>query len=260
MNAILRYSLVATFLCVVSVVFAQNDYPEYQKDNDTYGCLPFINLSDMPDLIQCMPAPPAWDSPEISYDMQRYVWGKRVRSEDPSRLAVVIADSEWDDLEKVYANFKDAFGLKVTKEDTPIIYELLTRSLRTTDPTRRAVKAHYKRTRPFVYAGDPTATGEDAGLSDEGGYPSGHTLRGWVIMLVMTQVAPERAAHLYQRAMDYSYSRVIAGCHWESDVDNTRWIASLLYSVLQTSDEYQKMVKSARQEYRKAAIPHLLPE
>ena len=249
MKKFYQHVILAALMCCTSTVFAQGDYDKYEKDNATYGTTPFINLSDMPELYDCMPAHPAFDSPEFSYDMVRYLWGKQQR-ENEERVNIAIADAEWDDLEKVYANWKDAFGLEVTKEGTPKIYALLNKSLRTTDPTRRAVKAQYSRQRPFERYNDTMPSHEEDELRGEGSYPSGHTLRGWTITQLLIQIAPERAAEIYKRGMEFGYSRVILGAHWQSDVDNSRMAASLLFCILQTNAEFQTMMKEAQVEYK----------
>ena len=70
---------------------------------------PYYELDQMPKLIEIMPAPPAFDSPEFANDIVRYGWGKQQRG-DEERLELAIADAEWDDLTKVFLQWKDAFA------------------------------------------------------------------------------------------------------------------------------------------------------
>ena len=254
----LRFILLAAFACCLTTAFADAVDKNYEKDNTFYGTTPYIELANMPDLGACMPAHPAFDSPEFANDIVRYCWGKQQR-EDAARVEEAIADAEWDDLEKVYANWKEAFGLTVSKEATPKIYALLNKTLRTTDPARRAVKAKYSRQRPFERFNDTMPSHEEDELRGEGSYPSGHTLRGWTITLILAQIAPTRAAEIYKRGMDYGYSRVIVGAHWQSDVDNSRMAASLLFSVLQTNADFQNDMKLAQQEYQEKTATRVRP-
>lgn len=46
----------------------------------------------------------------------------------------------------------------------------------------------------------------------EGSYPSGHSLRGWTISLLLAQVAPERAAETFSRGWDYCWQSCHRGC------------------------------------------------
>ena len=85
---------------------------------------PYYELDQMPKLIEIMPAPPAFDSPEFANDIVRYGWGKQQR-EDEERLELAIADAEWDDLTKVFLQWKDAFGLEISEMGTPEIYKLM---------------------------------------------------------------------------------------------------------------------------------------
>ena len=104
MRKTLSFIILAALTCCVTVAFAQGDYDKYEKDNETYGTTPFINLTDMPQLYDCIPAHPSFESPEFAADMVRYLWGKQQR-DNAERVAVAVADAEWDDLEKVYANW-----------------------------------------------------------------------------------------------------------------------------------------------------------
>ena len=91
---------------------------------------PYYELDQMPKLIEIMPAPPAFDSPEFANDIVRYGWGKQQR-EDEERLELAIADAEWDDLTKVFLQWKDAFGLEISEMGTPEIYKLMVTALGT---------------------------------------------------------------------------------------------------------------------------------
>ncbi len=97
------------------------------------GAKPYKELSQLPNLLQIMPAPPSFESAEFANDVVRYGWGKQQRL-DPERLDMAVADAEWFDHTKVYLRWKDAFGLEITPTETPEIWKLLEASLATTDP------------------------------------------------------------------------------------------------------------------------------
>jgi acid phosphatase (class A) len=211
---------------------------------------PYIPLDQMPKLINIMPAPPAFDSPEFANDAVRYGWGKEQR-QDAERLALAIADAEWFDHAKLFAQWKDAFGLEITETGTPEIWKLMETSLATTDPMRTEPKAFYHRQRPFERFNDSMPSHEEDGLRGEGSYPSGHSLRGWTISLLLAQIAPERAEKIFSRGWDYCNSRVIVGAHWQSDVDNSRTAASIGFCALQNNDAFIAQMKKAQAEYKK---------
>lgn len=209
----------------------------------------YIPAEQLPHLLQIMPAPPAFDSPEFAADAVRYNWGKEQR-QDSVRLAIAIADAEWNDHEVVLNRWQEAFGMAISESATPHIYALLVNSIATTDPMRVEPKAFYHRQRPFERYNDSMPSHEEPFLRGEGSYPSGHSLRGWLIGLVLAQVAPERAEEIMARSWDYCNSRVIVGAHWQSDVDNSRTAASVGFCALQSSDRYRAHLLQAQKEYR----------
>ena len=210
----------------------------------------YFTLEQLPKLVNIMPAPPAFDSPEFAYDVVRYGWGKQQR-QDSARVEMAIRDAEWHDHAKLYLQWKEAFGLAVNETETPEIWKLMETSLATTDPMRKETKAHYARQRPFERFDDTMPSHEEDGLRGEGSYPSGHSLRGWTISLLLAQIAPERADAIYRRGWDYCDSRVIVGAHWQSDVDASRVAASIGFCALQGSPEFIAQMKKAQKEYRK---------
>ncbi len=210
---------------------------------------PYFELDQLPQLINIMPPPPAFDSPEFANDVVRYGWGKQQR-QDKERVELAIADAEWDDHTKLYAQWKDAFGLEITETGTPEIWKLMETSLATTDPMRKEIKAFYHRQRPFERFDDAMPSHEEDELRGEGSYPSGHSLRGWGISLLLAQIAPSRADEIFSRGWDYCNSRVIVGAHWQSDVDASRTAASIGFCALQGSEAFIAQMKKAQQEYQ----------
>ena len=231
-------------LMAVAAIMATTSVNAQNNDAQVY-----IQLNQMPELLEIMPAPPAFDSPEFANDVVRYEWGKQQR-QDEERVALAIADAEWDDLTKFFGQYADAFGLTIDPIATPEIYKLLSTSLATTDPMRKKTKAHYGRQRPFERFGDAMPSHEEESLRGEGSYPSGHSLRGWGTALLLAQIAPERANEIFKRGWDFCTSRVIVGAHWQSDVDASRTAASIGFCALQGSEEFIAQMKKAQQEYK----------
>lgn len=209
---------------------------------------PYLSAEEMPDLIKCLPPPPAFDSPEFSYDVLRYQWGKTQRL-DSVRAAIARRDAVWT-YEALFAEFNVPFGLTISKTETPEIWKLLETSLTTTDPMRVAPKAYYHRLRPFeMYEEHLLSPETEAELSGEGSYPSGHTVRGWITALLLAEINPANADTIFARGWMYCESRVIEGAHWQSDVDASRVAASIGYGALQTSDAFREQMARAKKEF-----------
>ena len=208
---------------------------------------PYFTVDQLPDLIKCLPAPPAFDSPEFANDMMRFSWGKQQRL-DPERAEIAKRDAVWS-YEALLAEFDVPFGLHMSPEETPEIWKLMVTSLTTTDAMRVAPKAYYHRQRPFERFQDKMLTDEEADLAGEGSYPSGHTMRGWTAALLLAEVNPAAADTIFARGWMYGESRVIVGAHWQSDVDASRVAASIGVCALHGSPEFREQMAKAQYEY-----------
>ena len=69
----------------------------------------------------------------------------------------------------------------------------------------------------------------------------------------MSQINPATAEAVFARAWLSGESRVISGCHWQSDVDASRPVAGIGFARLQTSPEFQKDMARAQAELKKLA-------
>lgn len=209
----------------------------------------YFTTEEMPDLIQCLPAPPDSTSEAFSYDILRYMWGKLQRF-DTERAEMAKRDAVWS-YEALLAEMSVPFELEISEEDTPEIWKLITNSLATVDQMRVAPKAYYHRTRPFVYFHEEPFMESDKEFYNEGSYPSGHTMRCWATALLLSEINPEASGAIFSRAWLYCENRVITGAHWQSDIDATRSGASIGYARLQTSPEFQKQMSKAQKEFKK---------
>ncbi|MBO4340157.1 MAG: phosphatase PAP2 family protein [Bacteroidales bacterium] len=223
-------------ICISSCALAQEEY------------VPYIPEDKLPDVVQCVPAPPQENSEEFEYDVLRYKWGKEQRK-DSARLEMAVRDAVWS-MDTTLVIIGENFGLKISNTETPAIYEVLTRGITTIENIRFRPKAYYFRIRPFAYFKEPSIfPQDDQWLAAEGSYPSGHTIRAWACALLMAQINPACSEAVFARAWLSGESRVISGCHWQSDVDASRPVASIGYAYLQSSADFQKQMAKAREEF-----------
>ena len=210
---------------------------------------PLLDSMQMPNAVYFLPPPPDTASAAFQYDKAQYRWGKEQRK-DRTRLAIAVNDAIWsiDNICKIYSG---VLGFEISEQNAPAIYRMLTLGLLTTDQAGKLPKNHYMRTRPYVYYGEPTIYPPDeAWLRTNGSYPSGHTILGWSAALLLTEMAPDKATIL-ARGYIYGQSRVIAGYHWQSDVDAARLVASAAVARLHADRRFLKLMKKARREYKK---------
>ncbi len=210
----------------------------------------YFTQGEMPDMMVFLPGPPDSTSVAFMNDVARYYWGKEMRK-DPERAAQATRDAVYG-LETILTEFEEAFGMKITKEDTPEIYKVLLEGTASCDSICTKPKREYMRRRPFMVFNEPTLTPEDEeALRKNGSYPSGHTLLGWSSALLMTEINPDRATEILARGYRYGENRLVVGAHWQSDTDAARLAASAAYARLHTSERFLEQMKKAREEYQR---------
>ena len=216
---------------------------------------PLFAPHEMPNAVHFLPPPPDSSSAAFLYDMAQYRWGMGQR-DDSARLAIARRDAVWS-VETICREFGGAMGITISAEATPAIYRMLAVALVSTDQAGKIPKDHYMRKRPYVYFDEPTiAPGDEEALRHNGSYPSGHTLLGWSAALLLTEVAPECADTIMARGYMFGQSRVIAGYHWQSDVDAARLVASAAVARLHADKRFLRLMKKARREYRRQSAPN----
>jgi len=112
-----------------------------------------------------------------------------------------------------------------------------------------AAKHRYNRTRPFMVNGEPTCTPDkEAGLAENGSYPSGHTSIGWAWALILAELTPDRGDAIVARGRSYGESRLVCNVHWHSDVLSGRFMGSAVVARLHADPQFRRDMDAARVE------------
>ena len=211
---------------------------------------PYLATEALPNALNFYPAPPETTSVQFMYDISQYMWGKSVRA-DSARAALAIAQAETD-LDVMVQMFSEPFGMEISAKKTPAIMNLIERGIATLRQVGRAPKKHYMRRRPFDRFNEPTLVPKDEeSLRKNGSYPSGHTILAWSMALLLVEVNPAAQDALLKYAYEWGQSRVIAGFHWQSDVDASKVLVSGAFASLHADETFLADMRKARAEFKK---------
>ncbi|MEG0646753.1 MAG: phosphatase PAP2 family protein [Bacteroides sp.] len=243
-----KISLLLLFCSLFSFSTFAQDKPI--KDRRTHPDLYFLEESEVANSLDLLPPPPSAESILFLYDKARYDWGKSQRNTERGDQAVQDARIDGNG---VPIAFSEAFGVNITKEETPEIHKLLINMREDAgDLATRQAKNYYMRVRPFSFFNEPTCNPEQQKeLSTNGSYPSGHTSIGWATALVLAEINPDRQNEILKRGFEMGQSRVICGYHFQSDVDAARIVASGVVARLHANEAFMAQLKKAKKEFEK---------
>ena len=212
--------------------------------------LVYLTADEVPNAVYWLPAPPAPGSAQFMHDISQYYWGKQQR-QDSLRARKAINEAAYE-VKDMVQQFCGAFGMEISEQKTPAIYNVLNRGVLTIRLSATKPKATYMRTRPYVYFNEPTLVPEEEEeLRTNGSYPSGHTVRGWGLALLLCEINPAAQDELFKLGYEWGQSRVIAGFHWQSDVDASRMLAAACYARLHTCKAFLDDMAAAKKEFQK---------
>ena len=223
-----------------------NDIKDHRTDPELF----FLQEGDSPNSLILLPGPPDGGSILFLYDQARYNWGKLQRKTPRGEQAAQDARVTGDGLPKAYS---EAFGVDINEENTPEILKLIVGMREDAgDLGTREAKRHYDRTRPFIFYEEDTCNPEQqAELSSNGSYPSGHSSLGWATALVLAEINPERQNEILKRGYEMGESRVICGYHFQSDVDAGRITGSTTVARLHADPGFNKQLAKAKAEFKR---------
>lgn len=88
----------------------------------------------------------------------------------------------------------------------------------------------------------PVVTAEDFS------YPSGHASGAELQARILAALFPDHAAEVMNKAKVIAESRVVAGVHYESDVEAGRNLGDLIFSTLQANAKFARDLEAAKRE------------
>jgi acid phosphatase (class A) len=211
---------------------------------------PYVKADALPNALNFYPAPPETTSVQFMYDISQYMWGKSMRA-DSARAALAIAQSTHN-IEDMVRMFSEPFGMEISTQKTPAIMNIIERGIATLRQVGRVPKKHYMRRRPFDRFNEPTLVPNDEEtLRKNGSYPSGHTILAWSMAMILVEINPAAQDALLKYAYEWGQSRVIAGFHWQSDVDASKVLVSAAFASLHNDETFLADMKKARAEFKK---------
>ena len=208
----------------------------------------YMGAESLPDALAFLPPPPDTASAAFAYDLAQYEWGKSMRA-DSARAALAVAHATVD-VAEMAALFSGPFGMEISEKGTPAIMKALKRGVLTMRLAARVPKKHYMRTRPYVRFGEPTLVpAAEEELRNTGSFPSGHTVRGWAMALLLAEINPAAQNALLKYGYEWGQSRVIAGFHWQSDVEASKTIIAGCFARLHADPAFDADMRAAREEF-----------
>jgi acid phosphatase (class A) len=206
----------------------------------------YLATNAVPSSVALLPPPPASGSAAMA------------RDEEINRSALTMRGTpRWDmaihdavlTFPAVAQTFSCALNVPISNEQTPKLIALMQKTLFDAGRATGEAKQRYLRPRPFISNGQPTCTPDrEAGMRNDGSYPSGHGSIGWAFGLVLAEVAPERANEVLSRARDFTQSRLVCNAHWQSDIQEGQFVGAAVVARLHAEPTFRNDVAAAHAE------------
>jgi len=151
----------------------------------------------------------------------------------PAQVAYAMADQKIS-----VFRFADSLDTALFKEARlPIAARFFAKTLATANGISETAKRTFARPRPFA-----TDTGIHPVLDKprNASYPSGHSLSGNLIAILLADIVPEKRARIFQRGWVFAENRALGGVHYPSDLQAGRISAAVIAERLYQDPEFRR--------------------
>jgi acid phosphatase (class A) len=211
----------------------------------------------LPNSLALVPPVPTLDSSALMLDKE--ISRRSFLLRDTARWVLANSDANLS-FPHAAGTFSCALNAPVSEAATPRLYKLLRRTLADLGGSTYAAKIHYNRPRPFIWNREPICTPNDqAMLSKDGSYPSGHTAAGWGWALILAEISPAQTDAILLRGLSFGESRNVCNAHWHSDVVQARSVAAGTVARLHAEADFRADLNAAKAELAAAHSQSLKP-
>ncbi|WP_459568419.1 acid phosphatase [Cupriavidus sp. 8B] len=217
----------------------------------------YLPADARPDSLALVPPPPAPGSAAQALDDEIARGNQPLRDTARYRQATLDANLKFPQAAGIFSCALDA---PISQEQTPRLYLLLRRTLADAGLSTYGVKDKYARARPFMVNQQPSCTpAEEAMLSKDGSYPSGHNAIGWAWALILAEIAPQQSNAILTRGLAYGQSRLVCNVHWQSDATQGRIMGAATVARLQADPTFRADLAAAKAEVAQVRAKGLKP-
>jgi acid phosphatase (class A) len=242
-------AIVGSFGCSNQARTQLGTIPEFHPEMKLGALTGYLDPKQLPNSLALLPPPPEPGSAAFLHDEE--VAKRSLALQNTPRFALAASDFDLT-LPHFIDSFSCALNAKITKENAPYLFTLLSRSFTDVGLSTYAAKNHYKRQRPFQNNGAPIAVPEAREfLEKDPSYPSGHTALGWGFALILSEIAPGEADHIFARGRAFGESRIVCNHHWYSDLVWGRFMGAATVARLHADPTFSADLEAAKAEFAK---------
>jgi acid phosphatase (class A) len=198
----------------------------------------WLSKGEVKALIASEPPPPAPGSAVDKADLQADLDAQNSRT--PAQIDEARKDAAYS-----VTLFTDTITPKITPQTDPVTFRFFDQLNVQIGQIVRESKAHWKRPRP--YEGHPDVIHSLFPAGDYS-YPSGHSTHSWAFAVILGQIYPDQAQAFLDRAHAIAQSRVDAGVHYPTDINEGEVLGKEIAKELLAKPDFQKRLQAVRAE------------
>jgi acid phosphatase (class A) len=209
---------------------------------------PAVEFIDRIPLETIVPPPPLYGSAIEREEIAEIL--KVQAAASPAALAQAKRDNDIEDA----TIFTTVLGPGWDLSKLPKTRFLIDRIMEVDRRDSHEAKKYFRRARPWIVDPKIQTCAAHGGGPSEDSYPSGHTMLGFEIGVVLASLMPNHAQAILARATQYGENRILCGFHFRSDVTAGEQFGTVLAVEMMENRVFGSWFNEARAELKAAAL------